>query len=771
MKRVAVMKTHTILDAIGNTPLVEISRLNPNPNVRIMAKLEYVNPGGSIKDRAALSMIEYGENNGQLTPDKTVIEATSGNTGIGLALVCSVKGYRLKLAMSEAVSEERQKILRARGAEIVLTPGHLRTDGAIDEVTRLVSENPELYYRSNQYSSPANWMAHYNGTAVEIWEQCEGQVDCVVASMGTTGTLMGLSRRMKEYREGIRIVGVEPYLGHGIQGLKNMKEAHEPGIYERNRLDVKVNVEDDEAFEMTRRLAAEEGLFVGMSSGAALVAAIRQAETMTSGTVVVVLPDGGERYLSTHLFSVKDKPGPMLCNTRTGRKEMFAPKEPGVVTLYSCGPTVHQRMDLSLMRRFLFSDLLSRYLTFRGFAVRHIINITDLDDKTIAGAVEKGVPLAEFTGHWIDLFHKDLAALSIKPAEACPKVSEHVDNMVSVTEELLKKGIAYEKLRSVYFDISQVENYGAMSGVDLDKIRLGATVDLDEYEKENPRDFTLFKRTSGREREMGVSIATRWGRVRPSLHVQCAAISMAYLGGGFDIHTSSRELLFPHHENEEAIARGLTGEPLARFWLHCDRVLAHGRKMDGNGSRITLEEIESLGFDGRVLRYWLLSGHYGKPLSFSPDRLEEAAKALSKIDACIKALMARETGRPYADLDQVVYDIRRGLIDAMDDDLNVSRTLAVIFRAIRRINALMSEGWIDSDGAKEVLKIFRDVDQVLGVFDFSAGGECHHDEVAGLLAERAEAREKGDWGRSDALRDQLEALGVTVRDGRAVKAI
>lgn len=766
MKRAETMKTHTILDAIGDTPLVEVTRLNPNPAVRIFAKLEYVNPGGSIKDRAALSMIEYGEKTGALTPDKTVIEATSGNTGIGLALVCSVKGYRLKLAMSEAVSEERQKILRARGAEIVLTPGHLGTDGAIDEVTRLVAEHPELYYRSNQYSSPANWMAHYHGTATEIWEQCDGQVDCVVASMGTTGTLMGLSRRMKEYRQEIRIVGVEPYLGHGIQGLKNMKEANEPPIYERHRLDAKVNVEDDDAFEMTRRLAAEEGLFVGMSSGAAMVAAVKEAEAMASGTIVVILPDGGERYLSTHLFSVKDKPGPVLYNTRTGRREMFAPKEPGVVTFYTCGPTVHQRMDLSLMRRFLFSDLLSRYLTFRGFSVRHIINITDLDDKTIAGAAEKGVPLAEFTRYWIDLFHKDLAALTIRPPHACPRVSEHVDKMIAVTEELIKKGVAYEKLRSVYFDISRVDNYGAMSGVDLEKIRLGATVDLDEYEKENPRDFTLFKRTRGWEREMGVSVATRWGRVRPSLHVQCAAISMGLFGGGFDIHTSSRELLFPHHENEEAIARALTGAPLARFWLHCDRVLSHGRKMDGNGPRITLEEIQALGFDGRVLRYWLLSGHYRKPLNFSPHRLEEAAKALGKIDACMRALMTREKGRPYADLDQVVYDIRRGLIDAMDDDLNVSRALAVIFRAIRRINALMGDGWIDADGAMELVKIFKDVDQVLGFFDFSTDDGSHLEEVETLRAERAEARKNGQWERADALRDRLEALGAIVRDAR-----
>lgn len=761
------MKRESVLSAIGNTPLVPITRVNPNPRVKIYAKLEYMNPGGSIKDRAALSMIEYGEARGVLTPDKTVIEATSGNTGIGLAMVCSVKGYRLLLAMSEAVSEERQKILRARGAEIVLTPGHLGTDGAIEAVNRMVAQEPHRFYRSDQYNSPANWMAHYHGTGVEIWEQCEGQVDCVVATMGTTGTLMGLSRRMKEFNPSIDIVGVEPYLGHGIQGLKNMKEAHEPGIYEPGRLDEKVNIEDDDAFGMTRRLAMEEGLFVGMSSGAAMAAAVSRAEEMDSGTLVVILPDSGERYLSTHLFSIQDKPGPVLANTRTGRREMFAPKEPGTVTLYTCGPTVHQAMDLSLMRRFLFTDLLSRYLSFRGFSVRHVVNITDLDDKTIAGALAEGRSLSDFTSHWIEKFHTDLKELSVEPAEAYPRVSENVGAMVDVTEALLKRGVAYEKLRSIYFDISQVENYGAMSGVDLEKIRLGATVDLDEYAKENPRDFTLFKRTRSEEREMGVSVSTRWGQVRPSLHVQCAAISMAHLGENFDIHTSSRELLFPHHENEEAIAMGLTGKPLARFWLHCDRVLVDGRSMGGERARVTMDDVTALGFSGRVLRYWLLSGHYGKPLHFSKERLEEASKALSKIDACVRLLQNRNEGIPYDELDQLVYDIRHGLIVAMDDDLNLSRALSVLFKAIRCINALLGEGFIDSDGARELLKIFRNVDKVLGIFDFSEEEASVDERVQELMARRENARKRKAWDEADALRSELLALGASLQDARA----
>jgi len=211
------------------------------------------------------------------------------------------------LAMSDAVSVERQKILKARGADILLTPGHLGTDGAIEEVYRLVRENPETYFMTDQYNNEANWKAHYLTTAVEVLEQTDGKISALVATMGTSGTLMGVSRKLKEYNQNIQIIGVEPYLGHKIQGLKNMKEAYCPEIFEKGRLDKKVNVDDDEAFEMTRRLAKEEGIFVGMSSGAAMVVALKEAEIMTKGTIVAILPDSGERYLSTPLFTVRDK--------------------------------------------------------------------------------------------------------------------------------------------------------------------------------------------------------------------------------------------------------------------------------------------------------------------------------------------------------------------------------------------------------------------------------------------------------------------------------
>ena len=759
--------THSILDAIGNTPLVEIKNLNPNPQVKILAKLEYFNPGGSIKDRAALYMIENGEKSGELTPGKTVIEATSGNTGIGLALVCSVKGYKLLLTMSESASVERQKILKARGAEILLTPGHLGTDGAIEEVYRLARENPESYFMADQFNNPANWQAHYFGTAAEIWEQTGGKVSTVVATLGTSGTLMGLERRLKEYNPDIQIIGVEPYLGHKIQGLKNMKEAYRPEIFEKNRLDQIVNIDDEEAFEMTRKLAKQEGLFVGMSSGAAMVIAQKQAEKMAEGMIVVIFPDGGERYLSTPLFAVREKVGLKLFNTMGRSKEPFEPLLPGKVSLYSCGPTAHARMHVGECRRFVFSDLLCRYLEYRGYDVTHIMNITDLDDKTINGSEKAGLDLSEFTAKHIDSFKKDLDVLEIKPASKYPRASEHVDDMVMLAEKLVKKGCAYEKLRSLYFDISRFSDYGRLSGIDINKIKLGATVDLDEYEKDNPRDFTLLKRSRLSELKRGIFTKTEWGNVRPSWHIQCATMAMKYLGESYDIHTSSRELVFPHHENKIAIAGAVTGKPLARYWVHCDRVLVGGKKVDEQGAGPTLSDLTGMGYSGREIRYWLLSVHYRKPVVFSKERLEDANRSLKRIDACIYALVhAKSDAPPYPELDQLLYDLKHGFISAMDNDLNISAAMASTFKIVKKVNILTLENKIDPDGALKIVDAFRNIDSVLKIFDFQ--DESHDPEIERLIQERDKARLEKNWDLADKIRDQLKAGGVTIKDQKLI---
>ena len=291
-----------ILKAIGNTPLVQIKRLNGKSGAKVFAKLEGNNPSGSIKDRTALFMIEKAEESGRLTPGKTILEPTSGNTGIALAMIGASKGYKVKLTLPECVSTERRHILEAFGAEVVMTPAREGTDGAIREAHRLAEAEPEKYFFPNQFANPANILAHYETTGPEIFAQTNGEIDVFVAGMGTTGTLMGVSRFMKEKKPSVRIVGVEPTMGHTIQGLKNMKEAIVPRIYDTSRLDDILVMEDGEAFETSRLLATREGIFAGISSGAAVAAALRIAKDMDSGTVVTVIPDRGDRYLSTTLF-------------------------------------------------------------------------------------------------------------------------------------------------------------------------------------------------------------------------------------------------------------------------------------------------------------------------------------------------------------------------------------------------------------------------------------------------------------------------------------
>jgi S-sulfo-L-cysteine synthase (O-acetyl-L-serine-dependent) len=293
----------SILDSIGNTPLARLDRINPNPNVRLFAKLEGSNPGGSVKDRIALYMVKTAEEEGRLKRGSTILEATSGNTGIGLAMVGTATGYKVKLVMPECVSLERRKILEAFGAELVLSPGNEGTDGAIRLAHQIYAEQRSDYFMPNQFDNPANVLAHYETTGREAFEQTKGEISTFVAGIGTSGTLMGAGRRLKEYNSSITILGVEPNLGHKIQGLKNMKEAIVPKIFDPTILDEKWNVQDDDAFNTTRRLALEEGLFVGMSSGAAMWAAIKRAKEMKEGTIVVILPDRGDRYLSTALFT------------------------------------------------------------------------------------------------------------------------------------------------------------------------------------------------------------------------------------------------------------------------------------------------------------------------------------------------------------------------------------------------------------------------------------------------------------------------------------
>ena len=282
--------------------MVRINRLCPNPNVNIYAKLEGFNPTGSIKDRIAVKMINDAEREGRLKPGQTIIEPTSGNTGIGLAIIGLIKGYPVEIVMSEAVSMERRKIIRAYGGKIHLTPAEEGTDGAIRLARKLVAENPDKYFMPDQFANAANYLAHYGGTALEIWQQTSGEIDYLVCALGTSGTLMGLSRFLKGMKPSVKVVCAHPHKGHYIQGLKNMEEAIVPQIYDPSKIDVHEMVDSEEAIAMARELIAKEGIFAGMSSGAAMLAAVRTAEKIQSGNIVVLFPDRAEKYLSTVMF-------------------------------------------------------------------------------------------------------------------------------------------------------------------------------------------------------------------------------------------------------------------------------------------------------------------------------------------------------------------------------------------------------------------------------------------------------------------------------------
>jgi cysteine synthase B len=291
-----------ILQTIGNTPMVRINRLNPNKNTTIYAKLEGLNPSGSIKDRIALSMLQQAEISGKLKKGKTIIEPTSGNTGVALAMIGSLRGYEVEIVMSSAVSVERRQMIKAFGGKVTLTDGQLGTDGAIRRARELVKENPEKYFMPDQFSNEYNKIAHYRTTGEEIWKQTGGKIDYFVSSLGTSGTIMGVSKVLKEHNPQIKIVCAHPVKGHYIQGLKNMEEAIVPSIYDPLQIDITIMVETEVAYEMTRQIVSQEGIFVGMSSGAAMYAAVEIAKQIKSGTIVVIFPDRGEKYLSTTLF-------------------------------------------------------------------------------------------------------------------------------------------------------------------------------------------------------------------------------------------------------------------------------------------------------------------------------------------------------------------------------------------------------------------------------------------------------------------------------------
>jgi cysteinyl-tRNA synthetase len=394
------------------------------------------------------------------------------------------------------------------------------------------------------------------------------------------------------------------------------------------------------------------------------------------------------------------------------------------------------------------------------------MNITDLDDNTIQESIKQGISLKTLTDRYTGEFMECLDQLSVKRAFRYPRTSEHIDDMVAFTRQLIGKGFAYERLRSVYFDIGKFPGYGALSGLNLAKIRVGATVDLDEYDKEDPRDFTLFKRATLAEMARDIFYETDWGNVRPSWHVQCAAMSTRFLGEEFDIHTSGSDILFPHNDNEIAQCECLYGKGPARYWVHSELVLAGGRKMSRSvGNAVTLKDLLNMGFSAREVRYLLFSTHYRQPLSYSGEKLTVARAALKRIDAFVGKLRRCPEGRATDAVRGLVDEMMVSFEDALEADLNVPMALGSIFALIRAVNQHFSTGGISRSDAALLMDAFTKVNSVLAVIDFNPAGADSGDPAVEVLVNlREEARERKDFREADRIREELKKKNVVLED-------
>ena len=440
-------------------------------------------------------------------------------------------------------------------------------------------------------------------------------------------------------------------------------------------------------------------------------------------------------------------------NSLTRRNEELSPLVGNEIRLYTCGPTVYNFAHIGNFRAYTFEDILRRAIEFNGMTVKQVMNLTDVDDKTIRGANAAKVALRDYTQTYKDAFFEDLKKLNIEPAEVYPAATDHIPEMIALIEKLVEQGIAYKSDDgSVYFSVRKFPGYGKLAHIDFDHQQTGARCAADEYDKENVGDFALWK--AWEESDGPVGWDSPWGRGRPGWHIECSAMSMKYLGQTFDLHTGGIDNLFPHHENEIAQAEAATGQEFVRTWMHCAHLRVNGEKMSKSaGNFFTLRDLLEKGWTGREIRYVLINAHYRSGLNFAFSALEDARKSLERIDRSVALATEGEVpGWAKKHLEDFAA--------AVNDDLNIPGAFAALFALVRDTNA---------HGGGAVLDIFRRMDKVLGVIFFGQSekkSEDLPDEVKKLLDERAKARAGKNWAESDRLRNEIAALGYAVKDSK-----
>lgn len=445
----------------------------------------------------------------------------------------------------------------------------------------------------------------------------------------------------------------------------------------------------------------------------------------------------------------------------------FEPLRAGEVRLYTCGPTVYNRVHIGNLRTFLFEDVLCRVLRFLGYRTTQVMNLTDIDDKTIRGANETGLPLREFTAPHIESFFEDLKTLGVAPADVYPRATDHIPEMVEIVEKLRARGHTYESDGSVWFRIASFPGYGRLSRIDLSSVQRGARVAADEYEKEDVRDFALWKAAKEGEPESSIW-ETRLGRGRPGWHLECSAMAMKYLGETLDIHTGAVDNVFPHHENELAQSEGATGKPFVRTWLHAEHLVVDGEKMaKSKGNFFTLPDLLARGASPRAVRFLLLSVPYRQKLNFTFDSLQGAAANVERLESLDRRLGERSgaaaSGTAAPAFESRIAAARAAFREALEDDLNTAAALGALFPFVREANVDLEAGRLSPADAAAARALLRDADAIFGVLPAGAG-EALAADVEAKIAERQAARKRRDFARADAVRDELAARGILLED-------